>query len=102
MGPSIGHLKQLGGENVEFCGRVSDEELRELYARSIALLMPGEEDFGISAVEALSSGKPVIALARGGVLETVPPKPAIGGVLYDDDTDEGLEDAVERFESDCP
>ncbi len=98
-GPEYRNLKQLGGGNVEFCGRVSDEELREIYARSTALLMPGEEDFGMTAVEALSSGKPVIALARGGVLESFPPEPAKGGVLYEDDSDAALEHAVRRFES---
>src|SRR6185369_10284764 len=71
-GPEYKRLKQLAGGVVEFCGRVSDPELRELYARCRAFLLPGEEDFGIATVEALASGKPVIALGRGGALETVP------------------------------
>ena len=70
-GPEFKRLKGLASDNIEFCGRVSDDELRELYARCRAFLMPGEEDFGITAVEALASGKPVIALGRGGALRAV-------------------------------
>jgi glycosyltransferase involved in cell wall biosynthesis len=94
-GPEFAALKRLAAPNIEFCGRVNDEELRELYARCRAFLMPGEEDFGISAVEALASGKPVIALGRGGALETVP---ETGGILYRNATDDALRDAVERWD----
>ena len=59
--------------------------------------MPGEEDFGITAVEALASGKPVIALGRGGVLESVPQEPW-GGLFYDEPGEQGLLQAIERFE----
>ena len=81
-GPEYGRLRAMAGTNVEFLGRVSDAELRELYARCRAFLLPGEEDFGMTPVEALASGKPVVALGRGGALETVP---GFGGVFYDDD-----------------
>jgi len=94
-GPEYRRLKQSAG-NVEFCGRVSDADLRELYARCRAFLLPGEEDFGISTVEALASGKPVIALGRGGALETVPEG---GGVLYDDPSEAGLDRALAHFET---
>ena len=80
-GPEYGRLRAMAGSNVEFLGRVSDAELRELYARCRAFLLPGEEDFGMTPVEALASGKPVVALGRGGALETVP---GFGGVFYDD------------------
>ena len=59
-------------------------------------MQPGEEDFGLTAVEALASGKPVIALGSGGAVETVP---AFGGVLYEQASDECLEAAIERFEA---
>jgi glycosyltransferase involved in cell wall biosynthesis len=75
---------------------VSDAELRELYARCRAFLLPGEEDFGISTIEALASGKPVIALARGGSLETVP---ELGGVLYGEASEAGLDRALADFEA---
>ena len=60
--------------------------------------MPGEEDFGITAVEALASGKPVIALGRGGAVETVPVAEPVGGLLYDDATETGLCEAIELWE----
>src|SRR6185503_8541472 len=88
-------LKSAAASNVEFLGRVTDEELRELYARCRAFVMPGEEDFGMTPVEAMASGKPVIAVARGGVVETIP---GFGGVLYPDSSDDHLAAAVERFE----
>lgn len=95
-GPEYKALRQMAAANVEFCGRVSDADLRELYARSRAFVMPGEEDFGITPVEALASGKPVIALGRGGALETVPPH---GGVLYTAPEDELLANAIREFEA---
>jgi glycosyltransferase involved in cell wall biosynthesis len=96
QGPEYGELKRMARGNVEFCGRVTDDELRELYARSRALLLPGEEDFGMTPVEALASGKPVIALGRGGALESVPLTDPVGGVLYD--SPEDLARAIEEFE----
>lgn len=91
-------LSKLAGPGVEFCGRVSEDELRNLYARSRALIMPGEEDFGMTPVEAQASGKPVIALGRGGVLESVPSSNPIGGIFYDSPDQSSLESAIERFE----
>jgi glycosyltransferase involved in cell wall biosynthesis len=60
--------------------------------------MPGEEDFGITAVEALASGKPVIALGRGGALETVPIDKPQGGIFFSEASDESLREAIERWE----
>jgi glycosyltransferase involved in cell wall biosynthesis len=94
-GPDYRRLRGMASANVEFLGRVSDEDLRELYARCRAFLLPGEEDFGMTAVEAQASGKPVIALGRGGVLESVP---SYGGVFYEAPSDDALSLAVERFE----
>jgi glycosyltransferase involved in cell wall biosynthesis len=94
-GPELSRLRSLAsGGNIEFLGRVSDSDLRELYARCRAFLLPGEEDFGMTPVEALAAGKPVIALGRGGALETVP---SFGGVFYSDPAE--IADAIERFET---
>jgi glycosyltransferase involved in cell wall biosynthesis len=94
-GPEYRALRRLAGPNIEFCGRVSDQELRDLYSRSAALVMPGEEDFGMTMVESLASGKPVVALGRGGALEIVSEK---CGVLYPDSTEAGLADALRTFD----
>lgn len=98
-GPLYRSLRRQAGPSVEFCGRVSGSELRELYARSRALIVPGEEDFGISMVESLASGKPVIGLGRGGALEIAPPEGGRFGLLYDKASEEDLEAALERFEA---
>jgi len=97
-GPEYARLKALAAPNVEFAGRVPDEQLRDLYARCRALILPGEEDFGITAVEALASGKPVIALGHGGARESVPLSDPSGGVLYDSPSESDLSAAIERFE----
>ena len=98
-GPEYRHLRKISASNIEFCGRVSDHELRELYARCNALLMPGEEDFGIVPVEALASGKPVIALGRGGVLESVPAHDPQAAFFYRDPGPWALHEAIGRFEA---
>ncbi len=95
-GPEYASLRRCAGASVDFVGRVTDAELRDLYARCRAFVQPAEEDFGMTAVEAQASGKPVIALGRGGVLESVP---SFGGVFYADPDEAGLLDAVERFEA---
>ena len=98
-GPEYAKLRREAGGRVEFCGRVSDAELRDLYARCRAFLLPGEEDFGIATIEALASGKPVIALGRGGALETVPVHQIPCGILYDDASEAGLNRALLDFDS---
>ncbi len=97
-GPEYQALRRIANANIEFCGKAADGELRNLYSRCRAFLMPGEEDFGITAVEALASGKPVIALGRGGALETVPMSEPLGGIFFPEATDASLLEAVERWE----
>jgi len=70
-GPERKKLSETAPPNVRFSGWVSDERLREIYQRCKALIFPGVEDFGIVPVEAQACGKPVIALAEGGALETI-------------------------------
>jgi glycosyltransferase involved in cell wall biosynthesis len=70
-GPSYRELRELAGPTVTFHRRLGDAEVTELMETCRALVVPGEEDFGIVPVEAQAAGKPVVALAAGGALETV-------------------------------
>ena len=106
VGPQEKALRRMAGPTVEFLGRISDGELRENLAGCRALLFPGEEDFGIVPVEAQSFGKPVIAYASGGVLETVrgifPNEVELEnptGVFFRDKSLSGLTKAILQFES---
>jgi glycosyltransferase involved in cell wall biosynthesis len=72
-GPELSRLRDGFGGSAEFLGRIPDDELTELYAGALALVVPGVEEFGIAAVEAQAAGRPVVAAAAGGVLETVLP-----------------------------
>ena len=97
-GPEFKRLKRMAGGNITFCGRVGDDELRELLARSRALIVPGEEDFGLTPVEAMASGKAVIGWGRGGTVESVPSADPLGGVFYGEAHENDLAAAVARFE----
>jgi glycosyltransferase involved in cell wall biosynthesis len=89
-GPERAALEAMAGGSVEIVGRKSDTEIRDLYRTSLATVLPGEEDFGIVPVEAQACGRPVLALARGGALDTV--LPGVTGILVDDLSTEALED----------
>ncbi len=95
-GEELERLRKRAGPNIRFLGKASFDDLRSHMARCRALVFPGEEDFGMVPVEVQASGRPVIALARGGATETV----AHGetGMLYDDDTVDGLVAAVRAFD----
>jgi glycosyltransferase involved in cell wall biosynthesis len=95
FGPEKRRLAALAGETVRFAGTPSDEALRELYRSAEAVLMPGEEDFGIVPVEAQACGAPVVALARGGACETV--RDGLTGVLYEEPGPDGLAKALGRL-----
>lgn len=81
-GPERERLTALAGPRVKFLGKVDDEGLRELFRGAMAFIQPGVEDFGIASVEALACGTPVVATARGGVLDIV--EDGRHGVLYPD------------------
>jgi glycosyltransferase involved in cell wall biosynthesis len=70
-GRAAAALRQMAKANVRFLGHVADAELRDLYARAIAVVVPAEEDFGIVPVEAQAAGTPVVAYDAGGAQETV-------------------------------
>lgn len=97
-GPEEKRLRAMAKETIEFLGKVSDEERGRLMSRAIAFIHPQEEDFGITAVESMAAGRPVIAYAKGGALETVIPGKT--GVLFDEQSWEALADAVLRFKPD--
>ena len=96
-GPDESRLRSRAGSTVKFLGAVDAAALRELYRRSGAVLLPGEEDFGIVPVEAMACGRPVIALGRGGATETV--VPGVTGVLVPPDQPGGFADAMAHFDS---
>jgi glycosyltransferase involved in cell wall biosynthesis len=105
-GEQYERLRKMAGPTVVFCGALSAADLREQYAHCRALLFPGEEDFGIVPVEALSFGRPVIAFGRGGAVESVKgfyadlPRPAetSSGVLFREQTVESITEAIRTFE----
>lgn len=88
-------LEAEAGPTVRFLGRQDTETVREVMARSRALLFPGEEDFGIVPVEAMSAGVPVIAYGRGGATETVLHQQT--GLLFAEQTEDSLQAAMEEF-----
>ncbi|MFQ5673866.1 MAG: glycosyltransferase [Nitrospinales bacterium] len=113
-GQQLRRLKDAAAPNIEFLGWLPDEEIRSHYARCRAFIFPGEEDFGITPLEAQGMGRPVIAFSRGGALETVIPekhswKPEWDipedktkhptGVFFHEQTPDALVSAVRFFES---
>ncbi len=106
IGEDMKALKAIAGPTVEFLGWRSGEELTELYRECRAFLFPGQEDFGITPVEAQACGRPVIAYASGGALETVRgvfPGEKITddatGVFFREQTPESLIEAIEFYEA---
>ena len=95
-GPERRSLESRAGKNVRFEGVVPRERVIELMAGCSAYLVPGEEDFGIAPVEAMAAGKPVVALGRGGAAETV--VDGVTGVLFDEQTPDGLREAIARLD----
>lgn len=95
-GPERDRLERRSSPNIRFFGWVSDEQLLKLYNGCRALIFPGEEDFGITAVEAQACGRPVIALRKGGVVESV--LDGRTGLFFDEPHPRALCQAVERFE----
>jgi glycosyltransferase involved in cell wall biosynthesis len=96
-GPVEDALRKQAGDKVEFLGRVSDGEKAKLYAGAKAFVHPQEEDFGITPVEAMAAGVPVVAYARGGAIETV--EDGVTGELFDAQRWEDLADILIRFDA---
>ncbi len=95
-GSELTKLQKMAGPKIEFMTEVDDAAVTKLYRGARALIFPTEEDFGITPLEAMASGKPVIALGRGGALETVIDNKT--GLFFDRQIPASLVKAVEKFE----
>ena len=95
-GRDLERLKRLAGPTIRFLGRLSDQEVLHYYARCRALLFPGEEDFGITPLEAQACGRPVIAYGSGGALASV--VEGITGVFFYEQTVDSLATALASFD----
>ncbi len=89
-------LEEIAGANIHFVGRASGKELRAYYSSCRAFILPGEEDFGMTSLEAQASGRPVIAYAAGGALESVIEDKT--GIFFYEQTSEALIRAVKKFD----
>jgi glycosyltransferase involved in cell wall biosynthesis len=95
-GTKLNELKKIAGPTVEFTGRVSDEELSRLYSHSLGLIFPPKEDAGMTPLEAMASGRPVLAYGEGGALESV--VPGVTGEFFQEQTVDCLVDALKKFD----
>jgi len=97
-GPESVRLQSIANKNIRFLGWQNDLELAKLYAGCRALIFPGIEDFGIVPLEAMASGKPVIAFGKGGALETVVDDARFPtGLFFRDQSVQALKDALVKF-----
>jgi glycosyltransferase involved in cell wall biosynthesis len=94
-GPDYKRLKKMAKDNIEFTGRLSDEDLAKTYARARAFIFPQEEDFGIVAIEAMASGRPIIAYRGGDIVEHI--REGEEGVFFESQTSSDLIKALEKF-----
>jgi len=95
-GPEMERLKKISKPNIEFLGRVDDENLKKYYTQCQAFIFPQEEDFGIVAIEALASGKPLIAYRGGDIPEHMEENKM--GVFFNEQSPEAIIKAINKFE----
>lgn len=96
-GSEMNRLKKISNRNIIFTGKVSDSELINIYKDAKAVIFPQDEDFGLVPIEAQACGTPVIALGRGGALETIISGKT--GIFFKNQTIKSLESAINKFES---
>jgi glycosyltransferase involved in cell wall biosynthesis len=94
-GEMLDDIRRLAGPTVTVLGPQPFDVLKQHYARCRALIFPGEEDFGMVPVEAMASGRPVVAYGRGGATETV--VDGVSGVFFAEQTSEAISSAVKRL-----
>ncbi|MFA7169341.1 MAG: glycosyltransferase [Candidatus Paceibacterota bacterium] len=94
-GPEMEKLEKIAKNNIEFLGYLSDKETSDYYSKCCALIFPSEEDFGITPLEAMASGRPVIAYKSGGALETVIENET--GVFFQEQTPETIVQTIKNF-----
>jgi glycosyltransferase involved in cell wall biosynthesis len=105
-GPLMADLQKESGKNISWLGWQPAENLKKLYGECRALIFPGDEDAGITPLEAQASGRPVVGFGRGGALETIVPlqdylqgrQDFFGGVFFHEQTESALVEAVEQLE----
>lgn len=95
-GPELFKLKKIAKDNIEFLGLVTDDTLSALYSKAKALVFPQEEDFGIVPLEAMASGRPVLAFKGGGALETIIEGET--GLFFDHQSSEAIKETIGLFE----
>jgi len=95
-GPAAAELRAVAPANVEFLGSVEDRELVELMQRCRAAIFPSRDDFGLTPLEVMSCGRPVLAYGGGGALHTM--RPGVTGELFDRQTAEAVEEAMRAFD----
>mgnify|MGYP001589875155 CR=1 FL=1 len=96
VGPEMKRLKNIAKGNIEFLGLVSDEKMAKLYSGCKAFIFPQEEDFGITPLETMASGRPVIAYRGGGALETIIEGKT--GVFFNEQTGDSLLASLKSFD----
>lgn len=94
-GSELKRLKKIAKSNIKFLGRLKDDELKKYYSQCKVFIFPGEEDFGITPVEAMASGRPVIAYKKGGACESI--IEGITGAFFSEPTPQCLIDTVRKF-----
>jgi glycosyltransferase involved in cell wall biosynthesis len=96
-GPALGDLRRRAGPTVQFLGRLPDAEITRLFERCRTFCLPGAEDFGMTPVEANAAGKPVVAFAAGGALETI--EEGVSGIFFREQTPAALLEALRACEA---
>jgi len=94
-GPEMKRLQKMAKGNIEFLGRVPDKEVAEYFSKCRAFVFPQEEDFGIVAIEAMASGRPVISFRGGDIQEHI--EEGRTGIFFEKQTAKGIVEAVKKF-----